>query len=89
MYSFLYNIWGLFTSQILYPYAEHKIKRQILPKLRILRQEAKLPFSVRRAATLERLASTLKAAGSDVPYYRDMFRAIGFNPEKFQMIFDI
>ena len=82
MYSFLYNIWGLVTSQILYPYAEHKIKRQILPKLRILRQEAKLPFSVRRAATLERLASTLKAAGSDVPYYRDMFRAIGFNPEK-------
>lgn len=82
MHSFLYNIWGLVTSQILYPYAEYKIGRQILPKLRTLRQEAKLPFSKRRTLAQQRLASTLEAAGADVPYYRDLFRTARFDPVK-------
>ena len=82
MHSFLYNIWGLVTSQILYPYAEYKIGRQILPKLRTLRQEAKLPFSKRKTLAQQRLASTLEAAGADVPYYRDLFRTARFDPVK-------
>ena len=74
MQSLLYNLWGLLTSQILYPYAEHRIGRQILPKYRVLRTEAEDTFPDRKKRALERLSDTLELAGSDVPYYRDLFR---------------
>ena len=82
MQSLLYNLWGLLTSQILYPYAEHRIGRQILPKYRVLRTEAEDTFPDRKKRAFERLSDTLELAGSGVPYYRDLFRAMHFNPAK-------
>ena len=82
MHSFMYDIWGLITSQLLYPYAEYKLGRSILPKLRILRQEAKLSFPLRREKALQRLVSTLEDAAAHVPYYRDLFRSCHFDPAK-------
>ena len=82
MHSFMYDIWGLMTSQLLYPYAEYKLGRSILPKLRILRQEAKLSFPLRREKALQRLVSTLEDAAAHVPYYRDLFRSCHFDPAK-------
>lgn len=82
MHSFLYNIWGLFTSQVLYPYAEYRLGRHILSKLRVLRREASGSFPERKAAALQRLVNTLSEAGMTVPYYRDLFRSIRFDPEK-------
>lgn len=82
MFSFLYNIWGIFTSQLLYPYAEYKIGRNILPKLTVLRKEAADSFIERKARAQERLACTLEQAGAEVPYYRDLFHTINFDPKK-------
>lgn len=82
MRSFLYNIWGIVTSQLLYPYAEYSIGRRILSKLRVLRREAARSFPERKAAAQQRLVNTLGEAGKTVPYYRDLFRSIRFDPEK-------
>jgi phenylacetate-CoA ligase len=70
------------TSTLLYPLAERAQKRCILPKLRVLRREAALPFSERKAAAQQRLADCLEHAGRTVPYYRDLFAAQGFDPAK-------
>ena len=82
MLSLLYTIWGVFTSQLLYPYAEYRIGRKILPKLETLRKEAADPFIERKVRAQERLACTLEQAGAEVPYYRDLFHAINFDPDK-------
>lgn len=82
MQTFLHMFWGLLASQVLYPYAERKTGRHILAKLRVLRQEAALPFVERKALARERLACALEQAGADVPYYRDLFRARNFDPSR-------
>jgi phenylacetate-CoA ligase len=69
-------------SGLLYQFAERVLQRSITPKLRILRQEAALPFARRKALAVERLALTLAGAGRTVPYYRDLFRRHKFTAEK-------
>jgi phenylacetate-CoA ligase len=53
----------------------------ITPKYKILRQEAKQTFSLRKAQAQMRLIRTVKEAAVHVPYYRDLFQKIGFDPE--------
>lgn len=76
------NLLGFCTAYLLYPYAEKAAGRVITSKVKILRQEACLPFSERKRLALERLVSTLERAGSDVPYYRDLFRKHRIDPSK-------
>lgn len=78
----LYDLWGVFSSNILYPYAERRQKRMISPKLHVLRHEAEEPFVSRRARAQERLAGVLEHAGASVAYYRELFAASRFVPAK-------
>lgn len=66
----------------LYPVAEWKLKRKITPKLRVLRTEAGQPFARRKELALDRLVRVLTHAGETVPYYRELFAALNFRPEK-------
>ncbi|MDR1242091.1 MAG: phenylacetate--CoA ligase family protein [Deltaproteobacteria bacterium] len=77
-----YSLWGLIASGPLYRYAERHTRRSITPRLRVLERETALPFAQRKAAALERLIRVLEEAGKDVPYYRDLFAAGRFIPEK-------
>lgn len=81
MFKVIYDIWGAVKLALLYPVAEKKQGRKITPKLRILRAEAALPFVQRKARALDRLVGTLHHAQQTVPYYRDLFRQISFDPE--------
>jgi phenylacetate-CoA ligase len=76
------NLWGLIAWKLIYPLAECHQKRVITPKLRVLRAEAANAFATRRADALNRLAEVLEHAGRNVPYYRDLFSTIGFEPAK-------
>jgi phenylacetate-CoA ligase len=72
---------GLLKAACLFPLAEKKLQRSITPRLRILRAEAVLPFSRRKALARQALVRILAHAGRTVPYYRDLFSGRRFNPE--------
>lgn len=73
---------GLVSAYVAYPIAEHKEKRLVRPKLVELRQHYRLPFSQRLQIARDRLADTLSFAHHNVPYYRDLFTELAFDPEK-------
>lgn len=77
----LYDTLGFFTAYFLYPYAEHKRGRKILPKLSILRKEAKQPFAQRKQTAQAHLVKILECAQKNVPYYRDLFATYNFSPQ--------
>lgn len=81
-YQPLRLIKGLVSANIAYPYAEKREQRSIRPKLDELRQFYRLNKVQRRAIATNRLADALQFAGASVPYYRDLFAQLGFNPEK-------
>jgi phenylacetate-CoA ligase len=72
---------GLVSANIAYPFAERHEKRQISEKLRALRKHYDQPFSQRLEQAKISLVDTLKYAGSEVPYYRDLFASLNFSPE--------
>lgn len=69
-------------SYVLYPLVERQQKRTILPKLAQLRAFAMLSREERLQAVHQQLANVVAAAAVEVPYYRDLFQAIGFDPAK-------
>jgi phenylacetate-CoA ligase len=78
----LRQIKGAVSALLAYPIAEHLEKRAITPKLRQLRQHYRLPLEQRLFIARNALADTLVFAKSEVPYYRDLFSACQFDPEK-------
>ena len=72
----------LFNSYILYPLAERLQGRRIRTKLKQLRSTSALPLDQRLQRQRQLLARIVQVAGNDVPYYRDLFRRIGFDPSK-------
>jgi phenylacetate-CoA ligase len=72
---------GIVGSYIAYPLAQHFEKRQILPKLRALRKYYQLPFTQRLQICQNQLANIVGFAKLHVPYYRDLFSTLSFNPE--------
>jgi phenylacetate-CoA ligase len=66
---------------LLYPLAERWLGRDIRSKAAGLRTDMAAAFAARRARRQARLADMLAAAGRDVPYYRDLFKRLRFNPE--------
>ncbi len=79
--SFRY-IKGWLSALIAYPIAEWVEKRDIRNKRHELRQYYKLDFAKRKLLMKQRLISVVEFAGENVPYYKDLFRAQGFNPDR-------
>jgi len=73
---------GLVSAYVAYPVAERREQRVIRPKLAELRKHYRMPFEQRLAIARGKLADTLAFTGQSVPYYRDLFVAQGFDPER-------
>lgn len=72
---------GLTGSLILFPIAERLEHRDMRGKQRLFAAEMGKPFSHRRARSRASLIETVRFAAAHVPYYRDLFAKIGFDPE--------
>tara|TARA_R110002153_G_scaffold93700_6_gene226514 strand:- start:348 stop:1724 length:1377 start_codon:yes stop_codon:yes gene_type:complete len=73
---------GAMATVIVYPLTERYEARDIRSKMKWVRKEIDLPVAARRARAVARLAQTVRFAGATVPYYRDLFVSIGFDPDK-------
>jgi len=73
---------GLVSAHVVYPVAERLEQRQIRPKLNGLRHHYRQPFEQRLPLVRERLADLVAFAGASVPYYRDTFKSLGFDPSR-------
>lgn len=69
-------------AYILYPAAETYLKRNIRSKLSELRELHHKPTAERLAYQQKKLHQVLLNAQQNVPYYRDLFATIGFDPSK-------
>lgn len=72
---------GVVSAAIAYPVAERLEKRVVRPKVRELRKHYMLAFPDRRRRAVDSLIRMLQHAGENVPYYRDLFSRVSFNPE--------
>jgi phenylacetate-CoA ligase len=68
-------------SNILYPLADKVLSRSIDVKLEFLRRHYALPWSCREERNIRSLHGILTHAGHHVPYYRDLFNKLNFNPD--------
>lgn len=73
---------GIASAHIAYPVAERIEKREVRPKLAELHRYYQHTFSQRLPVMRNKLADIVAFAGQSVPYYRDTFLSIGFDPEK-------
>jgi phenylacetate-CoA ligase len=73
---------GLATAHLLYPVAETLEKRDVRSKVAELRRHYALSAEQRLGVSKARLVEMLLFAGSNVPYYRDLFARLAFDPEK-------
>ena len=77
----LYNYCrGVFGSQLAYPIAEWTQGRTIRDKQAAVADDASRSFAERKVRAWNRLVETVEFAGARVPYYRDLFHSIGFDP---------
>ncbi|MGE4317488.1 MAG: phenylacetate--CoA ligase family protein [Deferribacterales bacterium] len=67
---------------MLYKYAEMREGRSILDKLFQMYALGGLSYDERQTLNRELIYRTLSSASVNVPYYRDLFKKIGFVPEK-------
>ena len=73
---------GHLRAQFFYPLTERFLKRDIRGKLAKIKQHYQLPFVMRQKVAQEQLVKIVSFAGKEVPFYRDLFKSIRFNPEK-------
>jgi phenylacetate-CoA ligase len=73
---------GIASAYIAYPISEYFEKRDIRSKLRDLRKHYAMPIEQRHEIARQRLVAVLSFANTNVPYYRDLFRSLKFDPEK-------
>lgn len=73
---------GWLSGLFAYPIAEHIEKRDIRSKRKELRQYYELDFAKRKHIMNQRLANIVEFAGTNVPYYKDLFREKGFDSAK-------
>lgn len=76
---------GLASAGIAYPLAERMEKRDVRGKLNELRNHYQIPYEQRKLLVAKKLADIVSFAGLNVPYYKDLFSSIKFNPEKISM----
>ena len=72
---------GIFGAYCLYPLAERHEKRNVNSKLANLRRHYRLTLDERMTMAKNSLVETLLFAGHKVPYYRDLFKQLNFDPE--------
>jgi len=72
---------GLLGSLILFPLAERVEGRDMRGKQRQFAAEMARPFSERRRASWKATIEMVRFAGKMVPYYRDLFARLKFDPE--------
>ena len=70
----------IISSYILYPLAERMEKRDIRSKLKSLYQYYAKPFSIREVEMKQALYAQVAFANEKVPYYRDLFKTVKFDP---------
>lgn len=70
---------GVAGAYLAYPLAEHLEKRSIHPKIAELRKYYALPAPRRRQIALDQLIEILEFSEENIPYYRDLFRDLGFD----------
>lgn len=73
---------GLVGAIGVFPVAERLEGRDIRGRQAALAAEMNFPFSTRRRRSWNRLVDTVRFAGSRVPYYRDLFAKLHFDPDK-------
>ena len=73
---------GLVSAYIAYPIAEKLENRVVQKKVKALRHFYALPAIERDLIAKERLANIIDFAAHHVPYYRDLFAQINFDPQK-------
>lgn len=74
------TIKGYAGAYLAYPIAEIVEKRNISPKVNELVKYYKLPFEQRKVYATDKLLQTLNFAKTAVPYYKDLFTQINFDP---------
>lgn len=72
---------GMFSAYVAYPLAECMEHRDVKSKLFELRKHYRLSYAEREVRARTALVDTLRYAGLNVPYYRDLFTSVGFDAE--------
>ena len=75
---------GFAAAFLAYPLGERVEGRDVSSKVRALAAEMARPFAERRLRSWAAVVDTVRHAAIHVPYYRDLFARIGFDPEKLQ-----
>jgi phenylacetate-CoA ligase len=76
---------GFAAAFLAYPLAERLEGRDVRSKIHALGAEMARPFAERRLRSWAAVVDTVRHAAIHVPYYRDLFARIGFDPEKLQI----
>lgn len=79
--TFYNGIRGLVGSGAVFPIAERFERRAMRTRERCLAADMSLSFGERRLRAWNRVIDTVRFAAANVPYYRDLFAEIGFDPE--------
>jgi len=75
---------AILKGYFLYPILESAQGRSIRPKLRALKKDSGISFPQRLELIKKRLSALVQSAGDHVPYYRDLFRKLGFKPSNLE-----
>jgi phenylacetate-CoA ligase len=78
------SVRGFTGSLILFPLAERLEGRDMRAKQRLFAAEMDQPFAVRRRASWAATVETVRFAAATVPYYRDLFAKIQFDPDSLE-----
>lgn len=70
------------SAYVLYPLAESRLSRNIRPRLDTIRRDRRFSKKDREARQRAQLRQILESAGARVPYYRDLFKTLAFDPRK-------
>jgi phenylacetate-CoA ligase len=79
--GFMDGLRSLTAEYVFYPLAERLEQRDVRSKCKALADEMTIDFAERRRRSWAALVRTVQFAGAHVPYYRDLFARIRFDPE--------
>lgn len=78
---------GKLISPWVYRLSQRVEDRDVSGKLRLLEAECRSPFAERKETNRDLLVNMLEFAGENVPYYRDLFNDIDFDPQEIKKDF--
>jgi phenylacetate-CoA ligase len=81
--------WTRVVSRLVFPLHERLKSHDSVARLHALEESQWWPHAQLAAYRLERLRGLLDHAGRHVPYYRDMFGKIGFDPAQIKTLADL